>query len=286
MKETVYKLQIGDERISVTLYKESFRIKKPIAEAGELSMMRIIHQHSAYEIFFVLDGSLAIVTKERTEHFGRGAVIVPPCFYHYSVSREARGYGMYVSFDSFGDSEGSFLRTVTEALGKGLTVLPLGEEEDFYLRGLCDVCEGERPEEDATPLLTLLFSALLRPFRTQTSSADRQTEKSGQYINTIDTYLSEHYSEPIHLSDLADALYLCTKQITRIIRRQYHCTFTELLNSKRLSVACMLLRYTDMKMSEIAESVGYANENYFYTLFRRTYGTTPSRYRSDAKSNL
>lgn len=283
MKENLFKLQIGDVRFSVTLFDEAFRIKKPIDATGELSMMRTVHRHSAYEIFFVLDGSLTIVTGDRTEFFGNTVVIVSPYFDHYSVSKAARGYCMYFSVDPVGDPHGRFFREVTDALREGLTVLSLGKEEDFYLARLAEIYEGGRPEEDAEPLLTLLFSALFRAIRPKDARSDRQSVKYGQYINTIDLFLSEHYREPIRISDLADALFLCPKQIARIIRKEYGCSFTELVCLKRLTAACMLLKYSDLEISEIASGVGYSYENYFYTQFRKRYGVTPGTYRAQSR---
>ena len=58
----------------------------------------------------------------------------------------------------------------------------------------------------------------------------------------------------------------------------------ELVNRKRLAVACMLLKYTNLPISEISANVGYGHENYFFTLFRRTYGVSPRAYRKEALS--
>ena len=75
-------------------------------------------------------------------------------------------------------------------------------------------------------------------------------------------------------------MYLSQKQVSRIVKKQYGCTFPELMNQKRMSVAVMLLKNTHLSVSEIAVRVGINNENYFYKLFKERCGVTPLKYRN------
>lgn len=274
MQERSFKIQASEARLNVTLFDEAFRLKRQTENADILSRLKTVHRHSAYEIFFVLDGTLSIVCEGGTKHFNHAAVIVPPQFDHYAQAGLSEGYCMYFSVE---DTDGE----TACALKNGITSLAIGEETRFYISRLAEIYEGSRPKEDALPLLTLLFSVLFRVFRHKEKNipSTERTAKYGKYINTLDHYLSAHYCEPIRITDLANVLYLCPKQIARIIRKEYGCSFHELVHLKRLTAACMLLKYTDLKISEIASSLGYAHENYFYTRFRKRYGMTPCAYR-------
>ena len=88
--------------------------------------------------------------------------------------------------------------------------------------------------------------------------------------------------QTIRLSDLARELYLCEKQVSRILHNAYGCSLSDLVNRYRLSAAQMLLRYTDLEIGEIASQVGYEHENYFFTLFRNANGMTPKQYREQS----
>jgi len=59
-------------------------------------------------------------------------------------------------------------------------------------------------------------------------------------------------------------------------------SFTTYLNELRLRKAEELLRYTSLKTSEIASRIGYANANYFYTIFKKYKGYYPSESKSKA----
>jgi len=49
----------------------------------------------------------------------------------------------------------------------------------------------------------------------------------------------------------------------------------------RISHAKALLRNTDKKMYQIAQSVGYENVKYFFRVFKKMEGITPEHYRNN-----
>lgn len=67
--------------------------------------------------------------------------------------------------------------------------------------------------------------------------------------------------------------------ISRIIKKQTGRTFKDLLETKRLSQACFLLKNTPLTIEEIAMNVGYENLSFFYRLFKKNYGIRPRDYR-------
>lgn len=46
----------------------------------------------------------------------------------------------------------------------------------------------------------------------------------------------------------------------------------------------MMLKDTDMKISDIAASVNLGAENYFYMKFKNKYGISPLQYRKQIKT--
>ena len=43
--------------------------------------------------------------------------------------------------------------------------------------------------------------------------------------------------------------------------------------------AAFLLTNSDISISEVASSVGFANYSFFYSLFKKEFGMTPGKYR-------
>ena len=57
-------------------------------------------------------------------------------------------------------------------------------------------------------------------------------------------------------------------------------SFTDLKHDICMSQAAFLLSNTDMIISDVAQSVGFSNMSFFYSLFNRKFNTTPAEYRS------
>ena len=89
-------------------------------------------------------------------------------------------------------------------------------------------------------------------------------------------YVNRNYSEPLSLKVLSCAFGVSAPYLGRLFHRAVGKSFATYLNELRLRKADELLRYSSLKASEVAARIGYANVNYFYTLFKRYRGRYPS----------
>ena len=74
--------------------------------------------------------------------------------------------------------------------------------------------------------------------------------------------------------------------ISRLIKEQTGKNYTDLVMELRVAHAVQLLENTDLYVYEIAEQVGYHNLKYFYKVFRKIKGCSPSDYRPAAKKGI
>ena len=95
----------------------------------------------------------------------------------------------------------------------------------------------------------------------------------------IKTLIEFFYDENIDMEFVAKTLNLSTRQISRVIKEEFGCTFQELISRKRMDIAGTFLETTNMKISEIATSVGYNSITAFNNAFKKHYGMLPSEYR-------
>ncbi|MBE5843044.1 MAG: helix-turn-helix domain-containing protein [Butyrivibrio sp.] len=96
-------------------------------------------------------------------------------------------------------------------------------------------------------------------------------------------YIDTNYKEA-SLKDFAQQKNMDIYTISRILKQSTGKNFKELLQSKRLDRACMLLSRTNAPIADIADSVGYDNTSFFHRLFRRIYGCSPREYRLAEKT--
>lgn len=97
-------------------------------------------------------------------------------------------------------------------------------------------------------------------------------------------YLCRHSFEPLEISVMAKKAGYTEAQFISMFRRFYGTTPKGFVNVRRLGRAKLLLMLTSYPVCEIAARCGYSDEFYFYRLFRRRFGMTPTTYRSYMKN--
>jgi len=88
------------------------------------------------------------------------------------------------------------------------------------------------------------------------------------------------FFEPLDVDDLAGAAGLSRAHFSRQFRRAFGESPHAYLLTRRLERAAALLRTTDRSVADICFSVGLQSVGSFTTSFTRTYGETPTAYRS------
>src|SRR6195256_1622927 len=88
------------------------------------------------------------------------------------------------------------------------------------------------------------------------------------------------YFEALDVDDLARAAGLSRAHFSREFRRAFGESPHAYLLTRRLERAAALLRNTDHSVADICFSVGLKSVGSFTTSFTRTYGVSPTAYRS------
>ncbi|KRE59811.1 helix-turn-helix domain-containing protein [Paenibacillus sp. Soil750] len=111
-------------------------------------------------------------------------------------------------------------------------------------------------------------------------SASRIPISDHPEVNKIISYLHEHYVEEITLDTLAKLVCMDDKYVSGLFKKKLGVSIIQYLHQIRIEHAQRLLRETDRTISEIGERVGFANDNYFIKIFKRSTGATPASYRN------
>ncbi|MFC5449430.1 AraC family transcriptional regulator [Paenibacillus aestuarii] len=103
-----------------------------------------------------------------------------------------------------------------------------------------------------------------------------------QYINLTHQMIEmihEGYEQDLTLEACANQLKYHPVYVSRVFKKETGVTFIEYLTTYRVNMAKKWLKETDMKISEIAERLNYANSTGFIRTFRKLTGMTPGQYR-------
>lgn len=110
------------------------------------------------------------------------------------------------------------------------------------------------------------------------TSSDANKRKHSSYVFLIKKYISEHYSEKISFSAIADELHLSRNYLSYLFKKEMGCTFTSYLNKYRIHKAMEILRTVKPAISQVAEMTGFNDQAYFSRTFKRITGMSPTDY--------
>jgi two-component system response regulator YesN len=104
--------------------------------------------------------------------------------------------------------------------------------------------------------------------------------QSQDVVRDINHYIQEHYRESLTIQKLAEIFYLHPVYLGQLLIKRNGMGFNELLHCLRIDEAVKLLHEHNLKLSEIAERVGYANYGQFLKQFEKKMRVSPNEYRN------
>ncbi len=110
--------------------------------------------------------------------------------------------------------------------------------------------------------------------------ADKNLSHAQVIVRKALDMMNARYKENLSLSSVADAVFLSPNYLGALLREELGQSFTDLLIHIRIAQAKQLLHHSELKLYEVAESVGYQNIGYFTGLFKRITGLSPKEYRN------
>lgn len=121
--------------------------------------------------------------------------------------------------------------------------------------------------------LTALFGKLLPHFPVAKSGFHRDN------VLKILEYCSAHYKEDLTVESVAEQLQLSRSCVSHIFSDRISMSFSDYINSLRLSEATEILKNQDYSITEIANLSGFPTIRTFNRAFRKHYAMTPTAYR-------
>ncbi len=96
-------------------------------------------------------------------------------------------------------------------------------------------------------------------------------------------YIHSNLDHALSLNEIAEHIHLNPAYLSTLFRKVMNQSPISYINSVRIERAKLLLRSTEQPISEIASSLGFTQDIYFYRLFKQLTKVTPSEYRSSAR---
>ena len=103
-------------------------------------------------------------------------------------------------------------------------------------------------------------------------------------IGEVLQYISQNYHMALTTADLAQQFHLNEYYFCNLFKSQTGQSPISYINRYRIDKAMVLLKNSNLNITEIAASVGFENPNYFSRTFRQYTGTTPRAFKKSTES--
>ena len=253
------------------------------------------HSHSFFEITYVLQGSCKFLFEGESVSLAEGDVCIvspesrhnlplePTCIAVSILVRKTTFDSTFGSLLSQQDLLGLFFRNSLYSKQKAnYLLLKTGMNQSIFIT--CQQLVYECSLEDhysalcEANLLSLFLAQAMRSAQKEVALHDYEGY-SGRGIDfaVILQYIQQNYAS-VTLAALAKAFHFSEAYLSKLIRQNLNQNFTEVLRTLKMTHALEYLTTSNMKVSEIAEAVGYGSVDHFSRTFSQYYGLPPLKY--------
>jgi len=118
----------------------------------------------------------------------------------------------------------------------------------------------------------------------ESEAQDAELDTANSFIvNNAIEFMRTHYSEKIRLVDVAEEVYVSQWHLSKLLNKTTGQNFSEIMNSIRMEKATELLHNPQLRISDIAEQVGFVDLSHFSRVFKRVVGMSANEYRNTIK---
>lgn len=107
-----------------------------------------------------------------------------------------------------------------------------------------------------------------------------QIETKNKTFDSIIAFVQRNSMQDITLRNISDACACSESTVSHLFKEYTDQSVKKYINGLRLKRAEKLLLTSDIPITNIALLCGYANTNYFSTAFKKHFGLSPVKYRS------
>ncbi|WP_019914659.1 response regulator [Paenibacillus sp. HW567] len=131
------------------------------------------------------------------------------------------------------------------------------------------------------------FESLEMTFEWITELFHKAIRYTGQYKNTraakiaqsAKAYIEQCYPDPeLQLEQVAQHVFINASYLRAVFKKEFGMTLSDYITQYRMKKAKEQLGQGGLRLSDIAESVGYSDAGYFSKSFKKFYGYSPSDY--------
>jgi two-component system response regulator YesN len=111
-------------------------------------------------------------------------------------------------------------------------------------------------------------------------------KNNNKMFQSILEYIRQNFHKDINRETVAREVFITPGYLSLLFKQELKSNFLDYLHKIRIDKACEQLNNRSLKISDIAHDVGYNDEKYFFQVFKKYVGMTPTQYRNNCSPNI
>lgn len=233
------------------------------------------HGRIDYLLMYISDGKCYIVVDGEEKIVNKGSVVIyrPGEPHDYRFRQADNPTNHWIHFTGSG-CEDLFKKLGLENVY--IVKLDHTSEIEYYFTRICE--EFHRNNQNHDIICGGMLMALLGLIAQQNNEV-RSVPVSAQQIDEIAGHIQTYPQEELDLDMCAAHCNVSKSRFIHLFKEMTGMPPHRYMTTVRMRRAKEMLLHTDHRISEIAEMIGYADQNYFTRVFKKYTGMLPSEYR-------
>jgi len=135
--------------------------------------------------------------------------------------------------------------------------------------------------------LKMILILLVNQFASYAGTVEtfQRQQRALERLRPLFDHLEKHFGEPIQVQEAARICGMSESHFMSFFKRATGQSFMAYLNHCRIERAQALLVLSEKSVSDISQEMGFCDQSYFGTVFRKLIGVTPAAYRAKSRAD-
>ena len=280
---SLYIIDMNEYKHENILHKRHFALQFSIRfeVVDDVNFYSPFHWHNHIELLYVLEGKIDFKVEQRKYLLSEGDMIIvnSEVIHSSKLSGHAKYILLQVPLSAF---EGIY-EDIENVVFKEKLSDSEAEELFSYLKKMLKFVDDQK-QENRVKFISLFYDFFYQLLNSYQLEYKKNTSASYYGINRISpvmAYVEKEFRNKITLKEAAQILNVSPEHMCRLFKKYTDMTFNEYLMSLRISAFYQLLQNSNQKISVILEECGITNYKVFIREFKKTFGKTPEKLRSE-----
>ncbi len=267
-----------------------FHITNPLPES-QLSE----HSHPTFEVSIILEGTFTyIIDKKQITLTSGDLIIIPPRQKHsWKLHDDTTTISSFMCSISW-KGEGPRRKKIDllNSIEKRQYKIKKFANYEVCIRNIIDLLDKRVTfrEDELRNLQKNSYIYLLRTLLPELSESEYLRKEvdyknKDQLIDQVKHYIFDNLSRPISLDELQKNFGYSKEHLNRVFKKHQKMTIGQFIMNRKIELASKRLTTSHVDIKTIALELGFSDVNYFYAVFKKIIGRSPSEYRKRNQKN-